>query len=206
MITESILRIVYRDAPMRAHPAEYNSTLPLHQLITATMNKFTLLLAALALSLSLNAQTINDNIRNDWPDERYQVHTDGTVTDTVTGLMWMQCSLGQTYVNDTCSDSNDAAHYNWQEALEAAEASTFANHADWRLPNIKELSSLAARDRYSPAINSTVFPNTPSDFYWTASPNASDMYFAWRFYFNTGYDNVGNRGDLYYVRLVRVGQ
>ena len=170
------------------------------------MNKFTLLLAALALSLSLSAQTINENIRNDWPDERYQVHGDGTVTDTVTGLMWMQCSLGQTYANNTCSADDDATRHNWQEALEAAEASTFATYTDWRLPNIRELSSLAARDRYDPAINSTAFPNTPSSGYWSASPYASYSYSAWRLYFYNGYDYYNNRSRYFYVRLVRVGQ
>ena len=167
------------------------------------MNKFTLLLAALALSFSLSAQTINDNIRNDWPDERYQVHDDGTVTDTVTGLMWMQCSLGQDSEDD-CSGS--ASGYNWEKALGAAEGHVFATYSDWRLPNIKELSSLAARDRYSPAINSTVFPNTPNSSYWSASPNANGSNYAWLLNFAYGYDRYDFRNDNYHVRLVRVGQ
>ena len=167
------------------------------------MNKFTFLLAALSLSLSLSAQTINENIRSDWPDERYQVHGDGTVTDTATGLMWMQCSLGQTYVNDTCSDSNDATEYNWQDALKAADSYTFANYSDWRLPNIKELASLAARDRYDPSINSVVFPNTPISSYWSASPHTSYSNYAWQLYFDNGNHNSDLRSNVSYVRLVR---
>ena len=170
------------------------------------MNKFTLLLAALALSLSLSAQTIIENIRNDWPDERYEIHGDGTVTDTVTGLMWMQCSLGQDSEDD-CSGS--ASGYNWEKALGAAEGHVFATYSDWRLPNIKELSSLAARDRYDPAINSTVFPNTPSAWYWSASPYAGSSNYAWRFYFDYGYDGDDSydlRSSNLHVRLVRVGQ
>ena len=71
----------------------------------------------------------------------------------------------------------------WQEALKAADGYTFANYSDWRLPNIKELSSLAARDRHSPAINSTAFPNTESSAYWSASPDADYSYYAWRLTF-----------------------
>ena len=167
------------------------------------MNKFTLLLALVFSSLSLSAQVIIDYIRNDWPDERYEIHGDGTVTDTVTGLMWMQCSLGQNSATD-CSGS--ASSYNWKEALEAAEGHVFATYSDWRLPNIKELSSLAARDRYSPAINSTVFPNTKSSLYWSTSPDASGGEYAWQLYFNDGDDYGSARDYVYYVRLVRVGQ
>ena len=168
------------------------------------MNKFTCLLASLAISWSLSAdQVINDSITNDWPDDRYQVHGNGTVTDTVTGLMWMQCSLGQD-PNDNCSGG--ATEHNWQAALEAAEDHTFATYSDWRLPNIKELSSLAARDRYDPAINSTVFPNTPSDWYWSASPSADYSDYAWQLYFSYGYDAYNYRYDDSHVRLVRSGQ
>ena len=154
--------------------------------------------------LSLPAQTIKDYIRNDWPDDRYDIHGDGTVTDTVTGLMWMQCSLGQ---DPDANCSGNATEHNWQEALEAAEASTSATYTDWRLPNIKELSSLAARDRYNPAINSTIFPNTSSDWYWSASPDAYDSsVYAWQLNFNNGNDNSYLRDDNVHVRLVRSGQ
>ena len=53
----------------------------------------------------------------------------GTVTDKATGLMWSQ-------------DDNGATIY-WKEALAYAESSTLAGYDDWRLPNIKELQSIA---------------------------------------------------------------
>ena len=167
------------------------------------MNKSICLLMLLLAPLSLPAQTIKDYIRNDWPDDRYDIHGDGTVTDTVTGLMWMQCSLGQ---DPDANCSGNATEHNWREALEAAEASTSATYTDWRLPNIKELSSLAARDRYNPAINSTIFPNTSSDWYWSASPIASLSFYAWALYFYYGYDSNYGRHNDYHVRLVRSGQ
>ena len=170
------------------------------------MNKSICLLILLLAPLSLQAQTIKDYIDNDWPDNRYQVHNDGTVIDKVTGLMWMQCSLGQTYADGTCSNAADATEHTWQAALEAAEDYTFATYSDWRLPNIKELSSLAARDRHGPSINSSIFPNTPSDWYWSASPNAGNSSDAWRLYFSYGYDYLNNRNHYHHVRLVRSGQ
>ena len=54
---------------------------------------------------------------------------DGTVTDNATGLMWSQ-------------DDNGEMLY-WKEALAYAENSTIAGYDDWRLPNIKELQSIA---------------------------------------------------------------
>jgi hypothetical protein len=65
---------------------------------------------------------------------------DGTVSDTATGLMWMQ--------ND-----NDSALL-WENALSYAENFTFAGHSDWRLPDIKELQSIVDYTR-SPATSSS---------------------------------------------------
>ena len=185
-----------------------------------------LMLLALSLPFSLSAdQVINDTIANDWPDERYKVHGDGTVTDKVTGLLWMQCSLGQLHYNNGCS--GNATGHTWQEAMEVADDYIFADYYDWRLPNIKELSSLVARDRYDPAINSTIFPNTQSgenilqDGYWSASPYANYTYnnytytkYAWIAKFYYDYELGGccrrsvsesDRGNSNYVRLVRSG-
>ena len=207
MITEPILGIVYGDTPMRAHPAEYNSALPLQQFITATMNKFTLLLSALALSLSLSAQTFNDNIRNDWPDERYQVHGDGTVTDTVTGLMWMQCGDWRDSYNDCYS--GPLMWYTWHDALDSAEQSTFANYNDWRLPNIKELASLVARDRHNPAINTSIFPEQSiySAVYFSSSPYSTGGHGGvWSIDFWLGFATQVDRESGQAFLLVRGGK
>jgi len=72
---------------------------------------------------------------------------------------------------------------------------------DWRLPNQKELRTIAARNCYNPSINVNVFPNTPDDWFWSSSPVAGDVSSAWAF--SSGFDNYYGRDNNYRVRLVR---
>ena len=141
-----------------------------------------------------------DYATNSWSDSRYEVHGDGTVTDTATGLMWLQCSLGQD-AEDSCSGT--AETHTWPSALEASVNYSHASYSDWRLPNIKELSSLVARDQYLPVINSTIFPNTELDGYWSSSPSDYSTTFAWGLEFDDGQDLESHRDTMNYVRLVR---
>ena len=162
-------------------------------------------LLLLIISTTSSAQTVKDYIRNDWPDSRYEVHDNGTTTDTYTGLMWKVCSEGQTWSSPaTCS--GNATSYNWQQALELANSASFAGFDDWRLPNIAELRSLAAKNCYSPAINVTVFPNTPSIWFWSSSPYGLYSNGAWFVNFSNGHDITTSRSVAERVRLVRAGQ
>ena len=156
-----------------------------------------------SVTLSVNSENIKSYIDDEWYDGRYNSHGNGTVTDTETGLMWSQCSLGQEYYGGVCN--GDSTTHNWYDALTEATNSSIASYNDWRLPNIKELSSLAARNRYSPAINSNIFSNTPASAYWTSSPMAGNVDRSWLFYFGNG--NYSNeRFSSNHVRLVRSGQ
>ena len=164
--------------------------------------KFCILLAV-SMTLSSHAeQTIKSYIDNHWPDERYTNHGNGTVTDNATGLMWQRCAIGQS--GNDCTGS--ARSFTWEEALAEAANSNHAGFSDWRLPNIKELHSLVARDRYDPAININAFPNTPSNWHWSTSPSAIDADNAWilDFEYGYGYNRRHYIGD--HVRLVRGGQ
>jgi uncharacterized repeat protein (TIGR02543 family) len=65
-----------------------------------------------------------------WPTPRFTDNGDGTITDNLTGLMWTQ-------------NANPAGStLNWYEALTYVNSLSFANHSDWRMPNIVELESL----------------------------------------------------------------
>ena len=129
----------------------------------------------------------------------------GTVTDNSTGLMWEQCSEGQSGTG--CAGS--AAGMTWADALTAARNSRLGGYSDWRLPNVKELQSIVEYGVYIPFIDLAKFPNTLSTWYWTSSSYASDSSGAW--YVDLGYGHVyyDNRNPNLYglaVRLVRGGQ
>jgi hypothetical protein len=85
---------------------------------------------------------------------------DGTLTDTATGLVWeKKCNCRGT-VHDfeaTYFWSGDGEHetiWDWLRAVNAEGTSGFAGHADWRIPNVKELVSLVDYETSGPAIAS----------------------------------------------------
>ena len=56
---------------------------------------------------------------------------DGTVTDTTTGLMWLQ---------DDCKYSKK--EQTWANAVKGCKAFDYAGHKDWRMPTAHELFNL----------------------------------------------------------------
>ncbi len=165
------------------------------------------LAVGLLSTVVLEAQTCPAGITKTNPTSSYTLNGDGTATDNKTGLTWMRCSLGQTWnaVNATCD--NAATTFTWKEALDTAESLVYANESDWRLPNIKELSSIVETACYEPAINEDIFPATVSSlFYWSSSPKASSFDgYIWFVTFNNGNDFSSIATDGGYVRVVRGG-
>jgi hypothetical protein len=122
-------------------------------------------------------------------------------------------------VNNTANDGSDdscsgtATTHNWKGALDAARTasnSTYLGQSGWRLPNVKELGSLLENACTSPAINTSIFPSTPSGIFWTSSPytgNAGWDFEAWYVGFlSRGEIFRETKSNLYYVRLVRGGE
>lgn len=133
---------------------------------------------------------------------RYIDNRDGTVTDWITGLMWMRCALGQTW--DGSASVGKAQKYTWEEAKSLHMV--FAGSSDWRLPDIEELKSIVVASKKAPAIDSTIFPNTPSLGFWSGSPSADNTRSAWSVRFTSGYAIGDHRSVANCVRLVRSGQ
>lgn len=164
------------------------------------MKKYLWLLAVM-IPIQVAAQTCISDIDETTPTTNFLDNGNGTVTDLTTGLMWMQCSLGQTWSNGACT--GDAETLNWQQALQQAHGYEFASTDGWRLPNIKELATLSERSCVRPAINETLFPSTPSDDYWTSTPSLSDPQRAWVVAFFNSSNSIKEKQLFVFARLVR---
>ena len=141
----------------------------------------------------------NPNIPLTAPNTRYELINNGNeVRDIQTTLIWQRCSLGQIWDGKSCTGI--ANTYNWTNALQTA-----ANMSNgWRVPNIKELSSLIEEACDNPSINISIFPNTKTDtWYWSSSTLFPLRYNKWMYSFNEGYARTNDSNSNYYVRLVR---
>ncbi len=135
----------------------------------------------------------------------YTANGDGTVSDSNTRLTWQQ--------------QDDGILRNWQDADAYCESLSLGGYSDWRLPTKRELFSVVDFGRYSPSINTSFFPNTKTDNYWTSSSDAAN---AWKVYFGVyrddgcdlyGYSHwnnyygvttsYGSKSEVYYARCVR---
>ncbi|HMY00847.1 MAG TPA: DUF1566 domain-containing protein [Agitococcus sp.] len=142
----------------------------------------------------------NSRMSRTAPDTRYQILSNGyEVIDKKTNLIWQRCSLGQTFNGQDCVGS--ATAHTWSKALQIAQG----QGNGWRLPNVKELSSLIEEACEKPSINIGIFPNTLSEFYWTSTVATSIH--AWTVHFSGGVVYIRDEGtgmnNLYYARLVR---
>ncbi|MGJ8679167.1 Lcl domain-containing protein [Paraglaciecola sp.] len=154
-----------------------------------------------ALRLVRVMDPYTDNVEQT-PDDRYEIHNNGTVTDLETGLMWAQCVAGLSGIE--CGNGTAEA-MDWGLALEHAQTSELAGYSDWRLPNIKELYSLVDFNRVEPAINLNVFPATTVDYTWSSSPMIDFRQDAWFVNFKAGLNWFKGRSSNMLVRMVRSG-
>ena len=169
----------------------------------------TLVIAALLGALAPLAQAACNgaDLGADTPDTRFTVATD-TVADKATGLTWKRCAEGLTGAD--CSGGL-AVSGSWAEALarvsavNAAPATLGAGLNDWRLPNRNELTTLVERKCTNPAINATVFPHTPAQSFWTASPYSLNAALSWYIDFNAGDVGPAFKTGAKNIRLVRGG-
>jgi hypothetical protein len=129
-------------------------------------------------------------VRGGQTQSAYTDNSNGTVTDTSTGLMWQQVGSSGT----------------WEQALAYCEGLNLAGYTDWRLPTIKELLSLVDFSRYWPVINTTYFPGTVPSLYWASTFADYGTYNSSGYPFGGGGGYQWNQNGSYYVRAVRGGQ
>ncbi len=120
----------------------------------------------------------------------YTDNGNGTVTDNITGLIWQQAVPASTYT--------------WEQAKAYCPTLTLAGHSDWRLPSRIELVSIMDFGQGHPKVDTTYFPSTPSNYFWSSSPLAGSSSYAWRVGFSGGYTDPNNDvSNTYNVRCVR---
>lgn len=193
-----------------------NGLLPISRGMTSSMGlKARALMVFLLLLIAgpLCAQTCPANLPPKVaPDNRYTVSvpdpsghpSDQVATDTQTGLVWKRCSEG---LSSAACGTGTLSGMTWANALAAANGAAHAGFSDWRLPNITELQSLVETSCYNVAINTTVFPATGTDRYWSSSTYAFSPGATWvvNFYYgNLSY--AATTDSSVQVRLVRGGQ
>ena len=84
---------------------------------------------------------------------------DGTVTDEVTDLMWLQVV--------------DGVLRDWEASIQYCETLEYAGHDDWKLPSNKELSSTVDLRKQRPAVDTRFFPDTDyTAYYWSRTPES----------------------------------
>lgn len=110
-----------------------------------------------------------------WPEPRFSSNGDGTVSDHLTGLTWLE-------------DADRFGEVTWDQALNKAKFLAAGSHGlddgssagDWRLPNIRELRSLLDYSRVAPMIpEGHPFQNVQNAIYWTSTTLASAPTLAW---------------------------
>ncbi len=138
-------------------------------------------------------------------DKRFLDHGDGTITDTQTGNMWMK------------EDSYQyKGHWlNWfqaQDYIEEINQERFADYLDWRLPTIKELTTLYEAEKInSQQVGSEmkmhmdpIFAKEGSGTLWTSETNGN--YNAFGVVFNHGqkFNSSKRKKARRAVRAIRI--
>jgi hypothetical protein len=132
---------------------------------------------------------------------RFTDNYDGTVTDNLTGLIWLRNAncFGNKIWTGALSDCNGLADA-------ACGLSDGSSAGDWRLPNIKELQSLIDFSQTAPALPSGhPFTGLQIDNYWSGTTWANGSELAWGVSSDVGFMYYIDKNNNYYVWPVRGG-
>jgi hypothetical protein len=157
-----------------------------------------------------------------WPGSRFTDNSDGTVTDNLTGLIWLENANCDTFFSGDGTGQNNRS---WANALTAANSledgycglSDGSSAGDWRLPNVREMQSLVHYGVYDPAVPNTAgtgkwtsgdpFTGVQSSYYWSSTTCADDTTVACFVHLRNGsVDGTYKSIPFVYVWPVRGGQ
>jgi len=145
------------------------------------------------------------------PTPRFTDNNNGTVTDNLTGLIWMQ-------------NANAFGLRTWDQAI--SDAATVGQGiggvedgsipGNWRLPDIRELQSLIDYGQSNPALPANNhFLNVQMEYYWSSTTSSEHANCAWFVYLYDGFadfidykgeDYPNKQNNTYFVWCVRGGR
>ena len=148
-----------------------------------------------------------------WPSPRFTDNGDGTITDNLTGLVWLKdANYANTIGHDP--DGDGAGRMSWTSALDFVadiNAGDFPNfgYTDWRLANVNEMDSLvnAEQENHAVWLIGQGFSHVQDGIYWSSTTYASSTNSAWEL--NLGYGGIVaklQKRGAGYVWPVRQGQ
>ena len=154
----------------------------------------------------------------EWPNPRFVDNTDGTVTDKLTGLIWLR--------DARCEDlagTDPVGRSIWTTALTAAAAlasgtcglTEGSSAGDLRLPSVNDLQSLIHYEYSYPALpdaegtakwsEGDAFSGVQAEVYWSSTSNAASPTSAWVVHLRYGSVNDRFKSFISFVWPVRGG-
>ena len=133
---------------------------------------------------------------------------DGSIHDQDNTFTWCDTNP-ETNGGDQGTCSDPSAENDTEAFIAKLNQDNFGGFSDWRMPTVKELSTLInlGAENNAPAVDPDFFPDTISDNYWSATTVTYDSSAAWYVCFSDRCvdDNMYKDG-WYPVRAVRGGQ
>ena len=148
---------------------------------------FTLIFISIALTICMAEDTLPNTVR-------FVDNKDGTITDSLTGLMWERVPTSKEMY--------------WHNAMDYCDKLELAGYSDWRPPEIEELESLIKKGSKDSGswLNTQGFSNVQSNYYWSATDYAPRTAYAWYVCMYSGNVDYGGKARSYRVWAVRAGQ
>jgi Protein of unknown function (DUF1566)/Secretion system C-terminal sorting domain len=122
-------------------------------------------------------------------------NNNGTVTDTITGLIWQQADGGEMTI---------------ERAVIYADTLVLGGFTDWRLPTAHESFSILNLQKNNPALDIAFFTNSTAEYWWTSDKQANDATKIWCTNAGGGVGNHPKSETIsaggtkkYHVRVVR---
>ena len=128
-----------------------------------------------------------------WPNPRFTDNTDGTITDNLTGLIWLKNANCANATRDWATALSDVTPLNSGGTMNGnncGDTSNSGSHqTDWRRPNVRELQSLIHYGYANPALSNAAgtakwtggdpFTGVQAVNYWSSSTVSSNTANGW---------------------------